>query len=588
MWVLSIYGDFLTKFLPMSDSNSNEQAPIDVLIQQINSIEQARGHNVPELAALYANLANEYQNHIAFGKATDLIQARKQTINYFNRAITLQAQFKLEVERITTLNNLGNFYNFQGYLRDALRVHQHALEASQSLADSLRVAISQNGVGSVLYQMGEYKNSIAAHQSALKIARRMSERAVEAKALYGLGLSCMHFGRYEESLDLLQQALEISKQTCNQDLETAIYNGLGLIHGALENKQQSTELYKRSLQLARQINNYPSVVIAMTNLSAEQPEQAITINRQALTIAKRIGHCFTEAVILINLGCAYQREENKESEARLVYEQALELSQQMGTRFLEAAALCNLAGCLETTDGQKGNEYYRQAYQIAEQIGDKQQEARILLVWGNLFSSRNQSYRAIDLYRKAVSIAQQIGIESLQLRLLNVLGTAYSNLQQFQPAIYIYNQALLLAQKIEDNNEKAEILSNLGQASTQLKQYAQAVEYFQRSLEILQPNDAIQEYQNYLGIGFAYISLNQRQQGIEFFHKSINSARKAGATELEARTFDLLGGIYQDLKQIPEAIENLEIACQLFQQLNMFDCANEASKKIRTLKSSYT
>ncbi|VEP15844.1 Tetratricopeptide repeat protein (fragment) [Hyella patelloides LEGE 07179] len=113
---------------------------------------------------------------------------------------------------------------------------------------------------------------------------------------------------------------------------------------------------------------------------------------------------------------------------------------------------------------QRAIDYYQQALEIARDIGDREYEGHSLgnlgLAYGyeghslgslgNVYSSLGKYQRAIDYYQQALEIAQDIGDRGHEGRSLGNLGLAYGSLGEYQRAIDYHQQALKIARDIGD------------------------------------------------------------------------------------------------------------------------------------------
>jgi tetratricopeptide (TPR) repeat protein len=70
------------------------------------------------------------------GEAEDLQWERTQAIASFRRAIELQEQFGLTIDRMDNLREMGNFYSSQSNYPSAIEYYQQSLEIAREVSNT--------------------------------------------------------------------------------------------------------------------------------------------------------------------------------------------------------------------------------------------------------------------------------------------------------------------------------------------------------------------------------------------------------------------------------------------------------------------
>jgi len=197
-------------------------------------------------------------------------------------------------------NNIGNAYEAQGRLDEAIASYQRALEINPNLAVALY------NLGIVYEAQGRLDEVIARYQRALEINPN------HAVAWNNLGIAYEAQGRLDEAIACYQRALEI-----NPNYAVALYN-LGIVYKAQGRLDEAIARYQRALEIN------PNYAVAWNNLGIAYKAQgrldkAIASYQRALEINPNY------AVAWNNIGIVYKAQ-GRLDEAIARYQRALEIS----------------------------------------------------------------------------------------------------------------------------------------------------------------------------------------------------------------------------------------------------------------------
>jgi CHAT domain-containing protein len=123
---------------------------------------------------------------------------------------------------------------------------------------------------------------------------------------------------------------------------------------------------------------------------------------------------------------------------------------------------------------------------MAQEIGDRVWESRILGNLGNAYSDLEQYEQAIDLYRQGLQITQEMKDRPGESATLLNLGNVYYDLKQYEQAINFYEQQIVIALEIQDRPGKALSLHNQGLSLIRINQFSQAENVLQQSIEVFE------------------------------------------------------------------------------------------------------
>lgn len=226
---------------------------------------------------------------------------------------------------------------------------------------------------------------------------------------------------------------------------------------------------------------------------------------------------------------------------------------------------------LEKSQFREALQFFQQALEIYQEIGDRSGEADSQIVLGVVYQSLGQYEQAIEFYQQSLTIRRELNHHTGEADSLNSLGYVYELLGEYQKAIDFYQQALAISQEIGDYNEVAYSLRNLGDAYSSLGENQKAIEFYQQSLAIFQEiGDRNEEVWSLNSLGSIYRSLAQYQKAIEYFQQSLTVGREIGDRQQEASSLGGLGTIYDRLRDYQQTIKYYQQALAIFREINDF------------------
>ena len=221
-------------------------------------------------------------------------------------------------------------------------------------------------------------------------------------------------------------------------------------------------------------------------------------------------------------------------------------------------------------------DFYRQALEISQKIGDRNGEAKSLNWLGNAYCSLSQYHQAILFHQQSLEIKREIGDRNGEASSLNNLGNAYNSLGQYKQAIHFYHQSLEIFKEIGDFNYEANSLDNLGSTYHSLGQYQQSMNFYQQSLEIFKKIGNLSgEAASLTGLGNLYHSQGHYQQSIQFYEQVLAIDRKIGDRNGEANSLMGLGNDYCLLGHYQQSIQFYEQALEIDREIG--DRSGEAA-----------
>ena len=262
-----------------------------------------------------------------------------------------------------------------------------------------------------------------------------------------------------------------------------------------------------------------------------------------------------------------------------LYQEGIQLCQ----RILRNSDLNTDAACLKMLGNYRlhlGNypqalDNYEQSLTIAQEIGDKLGEDRILGNLGLVYEDLGQYERAIDFHQRQLIIAREIGDELGESIALGHLGVVYKDLGRYEQAINYHQQHLKIARKIGDRRGEGNASGNLGIAYNCLGQHERAIDFHQQHLTIARVIGNRQGEGNaFVNLGVAYYRLGKYKQAINFHQQALDISREIGSRLGEGSALINMGETQLKLNDYPESLTNIQAALEIFQEIGYR--ANEA------------
>jgi CHAT domain-containing protein/Tfp pilus assembly protein PilF len=275
----------------------------------------------------------------------------------------------------------------------------------------------------------------------------------------------------------------------------------------------------------------------------------------------------------MNFG-AVSAAEGKYTESLEYYQQALDIRQRIGDQAGTGYTL-NSIGVIYYNLGQYSEavNYYQQSLDIRQRIGNKAGVAQSLNNIGLVYEVQEEYDQALEYYQQALKIRRDIGEKAGEGSTLNNIAFIYNIRQQYDQSIEVYQQALAIRQEIGDRFGEATTFNNLGLAYDNLGDETQALIAYQQALAIFQEIGNPEGERSTLGsMGFVLEQQNKVELAIIFYKKSVNvteairqniqrlpTTQQQSYTETVADTYRRLADLLLQQNRVLEAQQVLDL-----------------------------
>jgi class 3 adenylate cyclase/tetratricopeptide (TPR) repeat protein len=205
---------------------------------------------------------------------------------------------------------------------------------------------------------------------------------------------------------------------------------------------------------------------------------------QALALAKSASLHHLEADILISLS-GMARKRYGLAEARTYCKRALRIYRDIGDRQDESRVL-NYLGAYADSQGDhaEAKSYYEQAQRTFREIGDRPSESMVLINLGWACAIQGNYSEARTCYEQALRICREARILAREETVLGNLSLLYHRLGNDQVAYDYAQQEFLVARELDSHSRRGYALTNLGHALLGLQRLPEAADAYRRSVAL--------------------------------------------------------------------------------------------------------
>jgi len=377
----------------------------------------------------------------------------------------LQSEPHLPLEASQVQQRLAYRYKISGALDPAHELYSNALETRQRLIpESLRVAESFNGLGSVAWNRRDLEKAAELHGRSLRIRERLAPDSLElAGSMNNLGIIAWDRGDLERAQRLHTGALEIRKKLAPGGFDEArSLNNLGGIAWKRGDLDLAQDLHLRSLKILERI----------------APE-SLELSRG-----------------LSNLGIVA----NSRGDLKRAHElqmRALKIKERVAPDSLDVAASLGNLGVITKGRGdlEGASEFFTRSLRVREQVAPGSLEvANSLGNLGVIAKEQGDLDRAQDLQTRALAIEEELAPGSLEVAsTLNNLGAIALEKGEIDQAQRLLTRALRMKQRLAPGDLTtanslyylAKVMSAMGELNAASSYYSQALETLERQIKTL-------------------------------------------------------------------------------------------------------
>jgi CHAT domain-containing protein/Tfp pilus assembly protein PilF len=340
------------------------------------------------------------------------------------------------------LRFMGEAYFYQDNYPQALEFYRQALEVHQKVPNYKRgIGNDLNNLGMIYQAQSKYGEALKFYQQSLDIRRETSDREGEGQSLNNFGVIYLAQGRYPDALKVYEEARQIFTNLGKKKEEAIALDNIGVVLTELGQYGRAREnYYDRALKIRKAIDDRSGVGTSLQNIGFSYTQQAMTLPKATLDLAKT-------------------RRQNY-AKARKLYNQALVIFQNIRDREGEALTLNNL-GFVQTHLGEhpQALKSLEQALAIFKELGDRDNEGDTLDTIGTVYKNQYQYEQALKAYQQALTIQRdrEIGNRPSERVTLSNIGDLFRQRGEIELAIAFYKRSVNITEATRRDLKKLSI-----------------------------------------------------------------------------------------------------------------------------------
>jgi len=208
------------------------------------------------------------------------------------------------------------------------------------------------------------------------------------------------------------------------------------------------------------------------------------------------------------------------------------------------------------------------ALRVSRQIGDRQNESRVLHRLGSVAINQGEHASAQSYLERALRIACEIGDRKLQSSLLATFGALANRRGEYQMARRHLERALEIGREIGDRRGEEVVLTNLGIVLYCLGDYQQATAYAEQARQIgLEIGD--RRYQGWALHTLGRIAAQQARyaRAQSCYEQGRQIGQELGDRQLESLVFSSLSLLAHQLDDDGAALEHAQEALRIIEAI---------------------
>lgn len=438
----------------------NREIPGQVRISWIR--QNANREISPQVEAGLQKLAYAGDRHSSHSNGDD---AHRQALEAYQAAVDSLANSHFDGWIADIYFEIGVIHRHMGFLAEANKSNQLALEKYQSLDDIHGMASANNALGVVSLRLGDRDAALEHFYADLNLRAAQNNSYFQARALNNIAVVNWQSDNYLAATQAYEQAVPLFAG----QPELNVIQVLGLTMQDLASSGDVSDV-------ATAVNN-----LAVAKSSIGEVSEAEALWQDAVRLAEYSGNQAEQALAMLNLGKFYQEQGRLES-ALTYLDSAAEVYSNLNINYRLADALMGIGNVYASINEQEhALNYYQRALTLSGE--DQQLNASILSLlakanWrlGNVDQANTQFVQARNSFAASSQQASAAVVLSEHGMLLNDIGRKSESLRN-------QYQAIDTLTELGQLREASRAQSRLGQLLLTAGDTEQAKQHLETALE---------------------------------------------------------------------------------------------------------
>ena len=373
--------------------------------------------------------------------------------DYLYNRLSLGERRLLHAEVAEALEKL-----YTGQLDDtAVRIAHHFLKAE----DYENAFLYFNKAGEHATRMYANDEAIRNYTRSAELIDKVSPDPITLAELHRRrGLAHGTLGEYEQARADLDTCLQIAQSIGDNQMEWRALIDLGKL-SASRDYNRTKSYFEQALNLSRRMGEPTELAISLNRMgnwlaNDEKPLQAVSYHQEALTIFEQLDNSRDIANTLDLLGIAHLLAGDYNTSVKY-YDRAIPIFKDLDDRPRLVSSLIGrgvivslvcLLAMVPPDPAPHAHQDFREAVEIAREIGSSPDEAWASWALGLLFTLEGKFGEALEAIQKGTAIATDIGHREWLVGNLFALGVLYCEMLAPEKALIELQRALDLAEEL--------------------------------------------------------------------------------------------------------------------------------------------
>jgi signal transduction histidine kinase len=226
-------------------------------------------------------------------------------------------------------------------------------------------------------------------------------------------------------------------------------------------------------------------------------------------------------------------------------------------KLLKAMSLKNIARSIRNTDTERALDTLQIALLLAQEAGDKNEQASVYSLMGLIYDEAYQPAIALDFFHKSLGLYIESNNKKGQADQFLNIGIAMRYMRNYGDAMENIMESLKISRQISDSTTMVEALLAIGFVYLFVEKYDDAIKAQQDALLIFeQMKDSAGIARIYNDMGVANMHAGKLEVALEQHQAALKIRLKSNEYYYTSASYSYLASIYEELNMFPEAITN--------------------------------
>jgi diguanylate cyclase (GGDEF)-like protein len=226
-------------------------------------------------------------------------------------------------------------------------------------------------------------------------------------------------------------------------------------------------------------------------------------------------------------------------------------------------------------------EHCTKGIKIAQELGDRKREARLLGTLSVIYAEANDLTAALEIGQKSLACYQEDGYVNGECVALNNLAMTYHDQGESTKALETGQECLRLARENGIDVVMLTALNTMGEIYLGIKDFARAKEYLLQALSLARENkDSSEEFLCLLNLGKVHLGQENNEAAFSTLQNALTISQTANDRPGAYKCYQLLSEIYKKQRDFETALQHY----QRYHEIKETIFNENASKRLDGLK----